>query len=102
MQELSRRVNLTTSGAAPESDPSRGPVLILGGTAEARALARALVDAGVRVVSSLAGRVRDPALPVGEVRVGGFGGADGLAAWVRDHDVSAVCLLYTSPSPRDS
>src|SRR6185312_9924742 len=67
-----------------------GPVLVLGGTAEARALARALVDAGVRVVSSLAGRVRDPALPVGEVRVGGFGGAAGLAAWVRDHDVAAV------------
>ena len=43
-------------------------VLILGGTAEARALAAALVGAGVRVVSSLAGRVRDPALPAGEVR----------------------------------
>jgi precorrin-6A/cobalt-precorrin-6A reductase len=66
------------------------PVLILGGTAEARALAKALVDAGVRVVSSLAGRVRDPALPVGEVRIGGFGGAAGLAAWVRDHHVTAV------------
>lgn len=65
-------------------------VLILGGTAEARALAKALVDAGVDVVSSLAGRVRDPALPVGEVRIGGFGGADGLAAWVREHDVRAV------------
>ena len=70
--------------------PQLRPGLILGGTAEARALARALVDAGVRVVSSLAGRVRDPALPVGEVRVGGFGGAAGLAAWVRDHDVAAV------------
>ena len=70
--------------------PRLRPVLILGGTAEARALAKALVDAGVRVVSSLAGRVRDPALPVGEVRVGGFGGAAGLAAWVRDHDVAAV------------
>ena len=67
-----------------------GPVLVLGGTAEARALARALVDAGVRVVSSLAGRVRDPALPVGEVRIGGFGGASGLAAWVRAHQITAV------------
>ena len=38
-------------------------VLILGGTAEARALAGALVAADVPVVSSLAGRVRDPALP---------------------------------------
>jgi precorrin-6A/cobalt-precorrin-6A reductase len=68
----------------------RGRVLILGGTAEARALAATLVDAGVRVVSSLAGRVRDPALPAGEVRVGGFGGAEGLAAWLRGHDVVAV------------
>jgi precorrin-6A/cobalt-precorrin-6A reductase len=66
------------------------PVLILGGTAEARALAATLADAGVRVVSSLAGRVRDPALPAGEVRVGGFGGVEGLAAWLRGHDVAAV------------
>jgi hypothetical protein len=65
-------------------------VLILGGTAEARALARALVAAGVPVVSSLAGRVRDPALPVGEVRIGGFGGASGLAAWVRAHQITTV------------
>ncbi|MFG1852603.1 cobalt-precorrin-6A reductase [Actinomadura geliboluensis] len=62
-------------------------VLILGGTAEARALAAALADArpDVHVVSSLAGRVTDPRLPVGEVHVGGFGGAEGLAAWLRDH-----------------
>jgi precorrin-6A/cobalt-precorrin-6A reductase len=67
-----------------------GPVLVLGGTGEARALAAALVAAGVPVVSSLAGRVRDPALPAGEVRVGGFGGAGGLAAWLTDHAVTAV------------
>jgi precorrin-6A/cobalt-precorrin-6A reductase len=67
-----------------------GPALILGGTAEARALAKALVDEGTQVVSSLAGRVRDPALPVGEVRIGGFGGAAGLAAWVREHGVAVV------------
>ena len=66
------------------------PVLILGGTAEARALAGALVAAGVPVVSSLAGRVRDPALPAGEVRIGGFGGVDGLAAWISEHDAAAV------------
>jgi precorrin-6A/cobalt-precorrin-6A reductase len=66
------------------------PVLILGGTAEARALAAALVGSRVRVVSSLAGRVRNPALPAGEVRVGGFGGADGLAAWLAAHRVGVV------------
>ncbi|MCM0621342.1 cobalt-precorrin-6A reductase [Nocardioides bruguierae] len=55
-------------------------VLLLGGTGEARALAAALVERGVDVETSLAGRVADPALPVGGLRVGGFGGVDGLAA----------------------
>ncbi len=64
-------------------------VLVLGGTSEARALAGRLHPA-VDVVSSLAGRVPDPALPVGQVRVGGFGGADGLASWLTDHAVDAV------------
>jgi len=66
------------------------PVLILGGTAEARALAEALEDAGVPAVSSLAGRVARPRLPVGEVRIGGFGGPEGLACWLGDRDVLAV------------
>jgi precorrin-6A/cobalt-precorrin-6A reductase len=58
-------------------------VLILGGTGEARALAAELVTRpGVEVTSSLAGRVRDPALPAGGVRIGGFGGAAGLAAYL--------------------
>jgi precorrin-6A/cobalt-precorrin-6A reductase len=57
-------------------------VLVLGGTGEARALASVLVARGDHVVSSLAGRVSEPALPVGEVRTGGFGGVSGLAAYV--------------------
>lgn len=65
-------------------------VLLLGGTAEARALAALLVTNGVDVVSSLAGRVSRPALPLGRVRVGGFGGVDGLAAFLVDHRVRAV------------
>ena len=65
-------------------------VLILGGTAEARDLAARLHADGVRVVSSLAGRVSRPALPVGEVRVGGFGGPAGLAAHLRDAGVELV------------
>ncbi|SER45531.1 precorrin-6A/cobalt-precorrin-6A reductase [Lentzea xinjiangensis] len=63
-------------------------ILLLGGTGEARELARRLAPRPV--VSSLAGRVSDPALPVGEVRIGGFGGVDGLVRWLRDHDVRAV------------
>ena len=65
-------------------------VVILGGTAEARQLAAALIADGIEVVSSLAGRVRNPRLPAGPVRIGGFGGADGLAAYLRDHEVSAL------------
>jgi precorrin-6A/cobalt-precorrin-6A reductase len=67
-----------------------GQVLVLGGTGEARRLAEALVAEGVDVVSSLAGRVTDPALPAGRVRVGGFGGVDGLAAWLGARPVRAV------------
>ncbi|CQD15595.1 cobalt-precorrin-6x reductase [Mycobacterium lentiflavum] len=64
-------------------------VLLLGGTAEGRALAKTL-HPDVDVISSLAGRVPDPALPVGEVRIGGFGGVDGLKSWLREHDIDAV------------
>lgn len=66
------------------------PVLLLGGTAEARSLAADLHAAGIPVVSSLAGRVRDPRLPVGPVRIGGFGGVEGLVDWLREHDAAAV------------
>lgn len=66
-------------------------VLILGGTGEARALASELSRLpGMEFVSSLAGRVNDPALPVGETRIGGFGGADGLARYLRDARIEAV------------
>ena len=75
----------------------RSHVLVLGGTTEGRRVAQALTGAApgpalphVRVTSSLAGRVRQPLFPPGEVRVGGFGGVDGLAAWLRGHAVDAV------------
>lgn len=64
-------------------------VLLLGGTGEARALAAAL-HPGVEVISSLAGRVPDPALPVGSVRIGGFGGVDGMRRWLTETPVDAV------------
>ena len=63
-------------------------ILLLGGTTEARALAERL--SGHEVISSLAGRVREPVLPEGEVRVGGFGGAAGLAAWLRAERIDAL------------
>ncbi|MEV5463904.1 precorrin-6A/cobalt-precorrin-6A reductase, partial [Streptomyces cellulosae] len=68
-------------------------VLILGGTTEARRLAELLAVGplpGLRVTNSLAGRVAAPRLPPGQVRVGGFGGAEGLADWLREHEVDAL------------
>jgi precorrin-6A/cobalt-precorrin-6A reductase len=62
-------------------------VLVLGGTAEARELASRLAERGFPVTTSLAGRTRHPRLPAGEVRSGGFGGVDGLAAALGEVDV---------------
>ena len=65
-------------------------VLILGGTTEARQLADVLTAAGYDVLTSLAGRVSAPALPVGRVRTGGFGGVDGLSEFLSQHHIGAV------------
>ena len=65
-------------------------ILILGGTTEARALAAELAGAGSDVLTSLAGRVQEPALPAGSVRIGGFGGVDGLAAFLRTNRIRAM------------
>ncbi|WP_225765118.1 cobalt-precorrin-6A reductase [Inquilinus sp. Marseille-Q2685] len=66
-------------------------LLILGGTTEAAALARALDGAGEwEVVTSLAGRTRAPAALPGAVRIGGFGGADGLASYLRSERIDRV------------
>ena len=65
-------------------------ILILGGTVEARALAAGLAGAGSAVLTCLAGRVREPTLPVGSVRIGGFGGVDGLVAFLRTQGIRAM------------
>jgi precorrin-6A/cobalt-precorrin-6A reductase len=69
-------------------------LLILGGTGEATALHDALAqdfgDEGLEVVSSLAGRTAAPRMPSGKVRRGGFGGAGGLARWLREHEIDMV------------
>ncbi|MFD8143155.1 cobalt-precorrin-6A reductase [Streptomyces sp. NPDC059708] len=75
-------------------EPARH-VLVLGGTTEARRLAEALAAdpayaSAYRVTNSLAGRVGAPVLPPGETRIGGFGGAAGLAEWITAHDVTHV------------
>ncbi len=66
-------------GPTAEQQPE---ILVLGGTGEARTFPAMLDEAGAAFVSSLAGRVANPRLPVGPVRIGGFGGADGLREWL--------------------
>lgn len=66
-------------------------VLILGGTGDAIALAAQVsMLPGVTVITSLAGRTLQPIAPVGDVRVGGFGGADGLVAYLREHGIDVL------------
>lgn len=68
-------------------------LLILGGTGEAVALARAVSDLfgpRIDVTSSLAGRTADPAPITGKVRIGGFGGAEGLRRYLRESNTAMV------------
>ena len=73
--------------------PEPRAVLILGGTAEAASLARALAEKfgdRLRVITSLAGRTSRPSPVPGKRRIGGFGGADGLAAYLRGDGISLL------------
>ncbi|HUD90762.1 cobalt-precorrin-6A reductase [Sphingobium sp.] len=63
-------------------------ILILGGTTEASALARLLAERGERATLSYAGRVDSPRPQPVPVRVGGFGGAVGLADYLRAQGVT--------------
>ena len=65
-------------------------VLILGGTGEAIALAAMLHGGGHTVTTSLAGRTREPRPALGATRVGGFGGAEGLAAYLMGKQVDVL------------
>ncbi|WP_233885040.1 cobalt-precorrin-6A reductase [Paraburkholderia flagellata] len=62
-------------------------ILLLGGTGDALAIARTL---GPQHVYSLAGLGRVPADLACAVRVGGFGGAEGLARFLADEDIALV------------
>ncbi len=66
-------------------------MLILGGTAEASALARLLAgETWVAPVLSFAGRTVAPVLPPIPSRIGGFGGAEGLASYLRAEPVDVL------------
>ncbi|KAB0679710.1 cobalt-precorrin-6A reductase [Aureimonas leprariae] len=66
--------------------------MILGGTAEANALAKRLADErpATRTILSLAGRTKDPVLAAAETRIGGFGGVAGLAAFMASEGVTRL------------
>jgi precorrin-6A/cobalt-precorrin-6A reductase len=66
-------------------------ILILGGTAEARALAEALAQRSEFTVTvSLAGRTAEPLPQAAPVRSGGFGGAEGLARYLTDERIDVL------------
>lgn len=71
-------------------------ILLLGGTAEARELTRALAMMPVTVTLSLAGRTRAPALDGVTTRIGGFGGDAGFAAFLNQNRPDAI-LDVTHP-----
>jgi precorrin-6A/cobalt-precorrin-6A reductase len=84
----------TVTGGQSGTNPARSDsprVLILGGTGEASELAAQLaVRDDLTVISSFAGRVTEPRLPAGIVRVGGFGGITGLIAYLADENIRVV------------
>jgi precorrin-6A/cobalt-precorrin-6A reductase len=66
-------------------------LLILGGTTEGKALAQVLAERqDIEVVSSLAGRTQLPVLPPGTVRIGGFGGTEGLVRYLSEEKIRLV------------
>lgn len=66
-------------------------LLLLGGTGEALRLARELQGHNrVRCISSLAGRTENPERPPGDVRIGGFGGIDGLSDYLVSEKIDLV------------
>ncbi|WP_126153975.1 cobalt-precorrin-6A reductase [Paracoccus haematequi] len=64
--------------------------LILGGTTEASRLAAAMAQRGMAAILSYAGRVQSPRPQPVPVRVGGFGGAAGLAGWLRANRIARI------------
>lgn len=79
--------------AVIDSHRHEGPpnkILILGGTSEGRKLADLITEAGLDVVTSLAGRVKRPRLPQGEVRIGGFGGPQRMGRYLMESSVDLV------------
>jgi precorrin-6A/cobalt-precorrin-6A reductase len=85
----SHRRDAALSGETGSTNAMR--ILILGGTTEARQLAgRLAARTGLDVTLSLAGHTAEPAVQPVPVRTGGFGGAQGLADYLRDEKIDAL------------
>ena len=66
-------------------------ILLLGGTGDAAALAaRLALFPGVEVMTSLAGRTQQPSALPGLTRIGGFGGSDGLASYLKEQQIRVL------------
>lgn len=65
-------------------------VLLLGGTTEANQISRALSATGIAGIYSYAGRTATPVPQLLPTRVGGFGGVDGLASYLRREQITHV------------
>ncbi|MEH1928372.1 cobalt-precorrin-6A reductase [Nostoc sp.] len=66
-------------------------VLILGGTGDAAELAARVANIqGLEAITSLAGRTQKPSVPLGDFRVGGFGGVAGLASYLRGEQIDLL------------
>lgn len=67
-------------------------ILILSGTAEGFSTAQQLHNdhPDWRIISSFAGRTKNPNLPIGEIRIGGFGGVDGLIDYISKQKVDKI------------
>ena len=64
--------------------------LILGGTADARELAAVLEAQGIPTITALAGVTSAPLMPLGRVRIGGFGGAAGIIAFCKAEAIACI------------
>jgi precorrin-6A/cobalt-precorrin-6A reductase len=66
-------------------------LLILGGTGEASELADRLSPfSDLEVIISLAGRTHQPASQSGRIHIGGFGGATGLATYLKEQQIDLL------------
>lgn len=66
-------------------------VLILGGTRESRDLCSSLADHDLHLIYSIAGETTSPWRPSrGELRIGGFGGNEGLSHYLANREINYV------------